>query len=183
MKTLLKNCIRKTLKHLKENNSAQVFILTFQENAIQISIEEANLSFKSSTVFLLLKSLFEIVTAVKRYQMEGEDEAAFQVMKDNCTFFICALLRNAKTILHNLNCKNGAVCLSGIDSKKVRKMIKQGCEVLQSIIVQHIGLFDCIQKAIPTVEVTKQKNRNAKVMNALSSKFNATSFTKRTQNN
>ena len=176
---------------LKENIIGQCYIVrfpyisekefsgNFQKNVIKIKIDESTLSFKSSTVFLLLKSLCGIVTAVKRYQVDGKNEAALQVMKDDCTFFICAFLRNAKTILHKLNCDNQAFCLSGIDSNKVRKLMKHGCEVLKVIIVQHIGLFDCIQRAVTTVEVTKQKHR--KVMNALALKFNATSFTRRAQ--
>ena len=152
---------------LKENIIGQCYIVrfpyisekefsgNFQKNVIKIKIDESTLSFKSSTVFLLLKSLCVIVTAVKRYQVDGKNEAALQVMKDDCTFFICAFLRNAKTILHKLNCDNQAFCLSGIDSNKVRKLMKHGCEVLKVIIVQHIGLFDCIQRAVPTVEVKK----------------------------
>ena len=165
-------------KKIKATDSDHFFQLTFEEKAIKFSIGETNFSFKSSNVFLLLKSLFQIVTVVKQYQMGGKNEDDFQLMKENCTFFICALLRNSKTILHDLNCKTGAMCLSGIDSSQVKKLIKNGCLVVQSIIVERIGLLDCIEKESPTLEVREKKKRNAKVMNSLAAKFNSTNFSK-----
>ena len=57
--------------------------------------------------------------------------------------------------------------------------MKQGCDVLKLIIVEEIGLFDCIEKAIPAVG--QQNHRKAKVMNGLGGKFNSTTFTSRNQ--
>ena len=165
-------------KKIKATDSDHFFQLTFEEKAINFSIGETNFSFKASDVGLILKSLFRIVTVVKQYLMGGKNEDDFQLMKENCTFLICSLIRNNRTILHDINCKTGGLCLSGIDSSQVKKLIKNGCLIVQSIIVQRIELLDCIEKENPTVEVREKKKRNAKVMNSLAAKFNSTNFSK-----
>ena len=153
------------------------------KNKVHINLDENEKSFRVSTVMHIIKAISAIVTNLKKYEDdENKTEVTYNVMVENCKFMLGLLLKSSSTIVHKQNCSSLGCCLSGIKSKKVKKMISSGIECMKSILMNDLDFFSCIYYSMENnenEELDVESVRNNAIMNTIAYAWNFTKLNER----